>query len=104
MQLENSNGAIIKLKKSLPSGVIFLTSNKNGCLISCEKTTINKQKIYEKFISKKQNDHIEITTNSSNRFGHIIYSGDIISTDEALRHFGFKIIYENNYHPPISKL
>lgn len=84
------------VKKSIPSGVVFLTSNKNGSLISCEKTTLSKQKIHEEFIGKKENDQIEITTNSGNRFGYIIYSGDLITTDEALKHFGFKIIHENN--------
>ena len=63
-------------------------------LLSCKKTTIRNRKIHEEFINKKQNDQIEMTTNSGNRFGYIIYSGDIISTNEALKHFGVKIITE----------
>ena len=83
-----------EIKNSIPSGVVFLTSSKNGRLISCKKTIIRNRKIHEEFINKKQNDQIEITTNSGNRFGYIIYSGDIISTNEALKHFGVKIITE----------
>ena len=82
------------IKKHIPSGVVFLTSNKNGRLISCEKKIIRNRKIYKEFINNKLNDKIEITTNSSDRFGYIIYSGDIISTYEALKHFGLKIITE----------
>ena len=72
-------------------GVIFLTSSEEGELKVAKKEHLKHDIIEEKLI-KIIDDKVEKTTSSCKRFGYIIYKGKNISTEEAMNHFGIKVI------------
>jgi biotin carboxylase len=83
---------ILIIKKTDFINISFIYSKSKGLVMDSQQISIPNKPVIESSCLVKKGDKVELITSSCKRFGYIIYGGSLISNQEALDHFGIKII------------